>query len=524
MRTVLFAAILLTVASVPAAYASTLQLVTENGNVFSIDFDEILFLWEMQNPSNQTQAIAILQQQIANLTAGIIPITNSTEIDDLQVRINELQEQLNSNSTSTEAAITLLESQIEVLRDELHAVQTNSTLTDEEIAELNKVLELSLDLLIDSLDELENEEQDGIGAGALGSSGRLVTIPVQGILTSGNHTSYTTSGKFSPSTLFHHSPNPIGWAALIQDDDVYDEYHLPDFGAAYVFDSANQSFNKVIAGSSVLVTGYKTLNGTSLVTFDSDGMAVSGSGDILIGIGSASLGTGKSLDVDVPAGSSIRVVSSPNDLLQKPYVNGKFQLQSVIARYTTTHDLIFEGRLYTGSSGTDTDTVKYREYPNSNSPRVSLYSEHKTALFASFNVFVSDVDTSWRTSTVQAYAQSGYCENNHRGGTHSCSTISTYHPRPTPDFTYRDMGDGLYHITGIRSATTEETPVRTYLHLPYTSVVRATPTFIQHSAAHGTWHITDSEPWVHVDTVTTNQSYQLTPKTYDTLTNRIFDR
>ena len=70
-------------------------------------------------------------------------------------------------------------------------------------------------------------------------------------------------------------------------------------------------------------------------------MSVSGSGDILIGIGSASLGTGKSLDVDVPAGSSIRVVSSPNDLLQKPYVNGKFQLQSVIARYTTTHDLIF---------------------------------------------------------------------------------------------------------------------------------------------------------------------------------------
>ena len=42
MRTVLFAAILLTVVSVPAAYAATLQLVTENGNVFSIDFDEIL--------------------------------------------------------------------------------------------------------------------------------------------------------------------------------------------------------------------------------------------------------------------------------------------------------------------------------------------------------------------------------------------------------------------------------------------------------------------------------------------------
>ena len=42
MKIALFAAILLVAISVPAAYASTLQLVTENGNVFSINFDEIL--------------------------------------------------------------------------------------------------------------------------------------------------------------------------------------------------------------------------------------------------------------------------------------------------------------------------------------------------------------------------------------------------------------------------------------------------------------------------------------------------
>ena len=42
MKIALFAAILPAVASVPAAYAGMLQLVTENGNVFSIDFDEIL--------------------------------------------------------------------------------------------------------------------------------------------------------------------------------------------------------------------------------------------------------------------------------------------------------------------------------------------------------------------------------------------------------------------------------------------------------------------------------------------------
>ena len=73
MRIALFAAILLIVVSVPAAYAATLQLVTENGNVFSIDFDEILSIWEGYNPSNQTLAIEALQQQFANFTAAHNP-------------------------------------------------------------------------------------------------------------------------------------------------------------------------------------------------------------------------------------------------------------------------------------------------------------------------------------------------------------------------------------------------------------------------------------------------------------------
>ena len=130
MRIVLFAAILLIVVSVPAAYAATLQLVTENGNVFSIDFDEILFLWEMQNPSNQTQTIATMHQDISDLRAQLNSITNTTDVGDIQDRIDELQEQLNSNSTSTDAAIMLLESEIGTLREQLAMVLTNSTATD----------------------------------------------------------------------------------------------------------------------------------------------------------------------------------------------------------------------------------------------------------------------------------------------------------------------------------------------------------------------------------------------------------
>ena len=214
MRMVLFAAILLIVASVPAVYASTLQLVTENGNVFSIDFDEILFLWEMQNPSNQTQAIAILQQQIANLTAGIIPITNSTEIDDLQVRINELQEQLNMNSTDIGTTVTLLENEIEMLREQLNS---NSTATDVEIERLENLIQDAQDTIDSLTTDLENLEQDGVGAGALGSSSRLMGIQTGGVLAYGNHSSDDNRGIAVQPFPFTFPAGSFDWATLIKD-------------------------------------------------------------------------------------------------------------------------------------------------------------------------------------------------------------------------------------------------------------------------------------------------------------------
>ena len=233
MRIVLFAAILLIVASVPAAYAATLQLVTENGNVFSIDFDEILSIWEGYNPSNQTLAIATLQQQFANFTAGIIPITNSTEIDDLQDRINELQEQLNTNSTDIGTTVTLLENEIEVLREQLNS---NSTATDVEIERLENLIQDAQDTINSLTTEVENLEQDGIGAGALGSSGRLMGIQTGGVLAYGNHSSDDNRGITVQPFPFTFPAGSFDWATLIKDSDSYDEYEIPSFRAEYEAD------------------------------------------------------------------------------------------------------------------------------------------------------------------------------------------------------------------------------------------------------------------------------------------------
>ena len=137
MRIVLFAAILLIVVSVPAAYAATLQLVTENGNVFSIDFDEILSIWEGYNPSNQTLAIKALELRIDQLVNSTV--TNSTSQQDVMISRpsdcpdRAIERHANTNSTATDASVAILQGQINALVGQLNTVLTNSTATEAEI-------------------------------------------------------------------------------------------------------------------------------------------------------------------------------------------------------------------------------------------------------------------------------------------------------------------------------------------------------------------------------------------------------
>ena len=90
MKIALLVAILLVAISVPTAYAATLQLVTENGNVFSIDFDEILSIYSGYNstavqqtldctlPANAGVLICKLEKEVKDLQGNQ---TNSDPID-----------------------------------------------------------------------------------------------------------------------------------------------------------------------------------------------------------------------------------------------------------------------------------------------------------------------------------------------------------------------------------------------------------------------------------------------------------
>ena len=248
MKTALFVAILLIAISVPAAYASTLQLVTENGNVFSIDYDEILATWELYHGNSTArtalngtvlQEIDNLQTQIDDLIAKLNSNSTDTEINKLEERVDDLLTQLNSNSTSTETEIERLgdlianlTSNSDVAIDRLEQLIANlDNATESEITELNELLDELETELESQIDELE--AGTGVGAGALGSSGRLVTIPTEGILSAGVHTVRDTRGTLETPLAYLYTDYDVDWVTLIRDTESYDEYAVPRLGAEY---------------------------------------------------------------------------------------------------------------------------------------------------------------------------------------------------------------------------------------------------------------------------------------------------
>ena len=334
MKTALFAAILLVAISAPAAYASTLQLVTENGNVFSIDYDEILATWELYHGNSTArtalngtvlQEIDNLQTQINDLIAKLNSNSTDTEIDKLEERVDDLLTQLNSNSTSTETEIERLgdlianlTSNSDVAIDRLEQLIANlDNATESEITELNELLdELETDLLT-QIDDLE--AGTGVGAGALGSSGRLVSIPTEGILVTGVHTVRDTRGTVEPTTAYFYPEYDFAWVTLIRENEAYDEYVVPSLNAEYSVNSGAGTLRETSTTltSELNVRGLEPYTAWALLPNGTDAATYAGvtnsAGDMLIPrtandgvtITRTANFTG-SLDLNIPDRGSIR--------------------------------------------------------------------------------------------------------------------------------------------------------------------------------------------------------------------------
>ena len=279
----------------------TLQLVTENGNVFSIDFDELVYTWEKiisgnstapdtincSLPANAEVLICKLEKEVKDLQGNQ---TNSDPIDctlpaNAEVLICKLEqevEDLRGNQTNPnpidcdlieneEVLVCKLKKQLEEQPDSTDpdfcddypdtlVCKLNAEITGGDcnlpgneallICRLSNIITVNdpnycddnPDALVcsirEDLDELETgieelEAGTGVGAGALGSSGRLVTIPTEGILSAGVHTVRDTRGTLETPLAYLYLDYDVDWVTLIRDTEIYDEYAVPKLGAEY---------------------------------------------------------------------------------------------------------------------------------------------------------------------------------------------------------------------------------------------------------------------------------------------------
>ena len=495
MRIALFAAILLAVVSVPAAYAGTLQLVTENGNVFSIDFDEILRIWDGYNPSNQTLAIKALELRIDQLVNSTV--TNSTsqqDVIDLQNQVTALIAQLNAtrtNSTATDASVAIIQGQINALVGQLNTVLTNSTATEAEIDALQ-------DQINTLTTEVENLEQDGIGAGALGTSGRMVSAALDGYVIYGEHGQL---GTISEATTYNRYTGPVDYIGIIPDKDYFTKYSLDSpNGQYYVSDSELVP----VHGSSKLVRtdGHKVLEGSAPVIQDRGReVEIDVNGKVLVQLDESRLGNGVTVGVDTE-GVTAQVVTSQNDLINTEYRDfngtGKFvlfegeaqygplELQRFYSGYTCRDDYQRPDRTCRSDDAYPNGLTYNVRYYNTNRgyDLYNSYIDTQRAIPSVLDVYVSNVDEVFDDSDTTLRVKYGYKWVSDVMRTGVAFFDGIYAVNST-------LADGLWHMTGFM-----EEELYSVTRAPAGLGGQGPASATGYVAAHGTQRVTDTVPYV----------------------------
>ena len=187
----------------------------------------------------------------------------------------------------------------------------------------------------------ELETGTGVGAGALGSSGRLVAIPTDGIMALGVHTVRDTRGTVEPTTAYFYPEYDFDWVTLIRENEAYDEYVVPSLNAEY---NANQGAGTLRETSTTLtselnVRGLEPYTAWALLPTGTDAITYAG------------------------------VTNSAGDMLIPRTPNDDVTVTR-IANFTSSPNLEITGR------GIFTDTIVIDEIGSANAIEVTITADH----------------------------------------------------------------------------------------------------------------------------------------------------
>ena len=290
----------------------------------------------------------------------------------------------------------------------------------------------------------------GVGAGALGTSGRMVSVPLNGHIVYG--ADQGKPGVIQEATTFNYYTGSIDHVGFIPSASVPTRYSLESpYGQYYVASSGlepitgtpvnvNVVASKVLEGSAPVVRNYGNtvevnVNGNALVQLDETNF----NDRVVIG---------------VDAGNVVaQVVTSPNDLVNTNYQDfngtGKFVLFEGQAQYGSLNLKQFESRWECRDDVGDrsrtcrNDDFTYNvQWYNTNRgyDLYRSYADNQRALPSMLDVYVSNVDESFSDSDTTLTVKYGHKASRSQMSTSRASFDGIYATNST-------FVGGLWHMT-----------------------------------------------------------------------------
>ena len=294
-----------------------------------------------------------------------------------------------------------------------------------------------------------NNTGSGTGAGALGTSGRMVPTPLDGYVVYG--TVKGEPGTVQEATTFNYYTGSISYVGVIPNKDYAVRYSLGSpYGSYYAVNSVLEPTGPPV---NVDVTGTKAMDGGAPVVRDY-GMEVEidVNGMALVRLDGSHFGNRVSINIDT-GDVAVKVVTSPNDLVNAEYRDfngiGKFVLFEGEALYGPERFVRFYRSPGDGGSircFAFTCDNQAGRYAVQNSPPYGTfytpYADSQRAIPNVLDVYVSNVTGSlYSNATLTTnWARDGvnnqfiYLDTRHSNGIFVVNST---------------FADGLWHITGL---------------------------------------------------------------------------
>ena len=176
----------------------------------------------------------------------------------------------------------------------------------------------------------DSSSDDNPTISGMGINSRIIQKEYEGVITHGQG----MIGEIVSLKPYHAVDESTDFASIVLKDDLETIHVISDFGAKYRYENDMLQKTSETKPNILSYSQSRTINGSSDVSINPDGIVVSGDGTVILEIDDSLRGSTLLLRGDSAVDGTVKIIESPYDLVSLPYVNGKgFKVYETTQRY-----------------------------------------------------------------------------------------------------------------------------------------------------------------------------------------------